>query len=300
MLSILIPVYNYDIRTLIKQLAHQCSTSHLNYEIICLDDASSPKYQDYYQEVKKTLKIQWLSTSKNIGRSAARNALARQANFENVLFLDCDVLLPDEHFIDHYKECIQHINYQVVYGSCHYPVEKPTDQKLVLHWIYGSQKENPPLAERIKRPYETFHTVNFLVKRKIILANPFDESISRYGYEDSVWANSLKLKNISILHIDNPVLHTGIYSSKQFLRKTAQAIHNLIYLNSKTISFETQLLKLAKKIKAFGLESIVFKIYKKNERKIVKNLLSENPSLFYLSIYKLGILLRFRRKAAKF
>ena len=296
MLSILIPVYNYDIRTLLKQLAHQCGQLHLSYEIICLDDASDSKYQEYYQEIKKVLKIQWLSTIKNIGRSAARNTLARQANFENVLFLDCDVMLPDDHFIDRYKEYFQNKNTTVIYGSCNYPMEKPADQKLMLHWIYGTEEENLPLKERIKNPYDTFHTVNFLVKRKIILANPFDESISKYGYEDSLWAQSLKQKNIDIQHIVNPVLHTGIHPTKYFLRKTAQAIHNLIHLELNKKSLETKLIKLLKKIHALGLENLAFKLYRWNEKRIVQNLLSEHPSLICFSIYKLGLFMRFRRR----
>jgi glycosyltransferase involved in cell wall biosynthesis len=297
MLSILIPVHNYDIRTLLKQLAHQCGQSHLNYEIICLDDASDLQYQTYYQEIKKILKIQWLSTSKNIGRSAARNTLARQANFENVLFLDCDVLLPDESFISNYLEFIKtHKNVQVAYGSCIYPSEKPSDHNLMLHWNYGTKKENPSLKERKKHPYETFHTVNFLVKQKILLGNPFDESISKYGYEDSLWAKSLQQKNIAIDHFDNPVLHTGIHPTKQFLRKTAQAVHNLVYLEINKKSIETKLIKFLKKIKAFGLEKISFSLYKKNERRIVHNLLSDNPSMLFLSFYKLGLYMRFRKK----
>lgn len=297
MLSILIPVYNYDIRSLLMQLAHQCGQSHLNYEIICLDDASDAQFQTYYQDIKKILKIQWLSTSKNIGRSAARNSLARQANFENVLFLDCDVLLPDESFINRYLEYIkQHKNAQVIYGSCIYPLEKPSDHNLILHWNYGTTKENPGLKERMKYPYETFHTVNFMVKRKILLANPFDESISKYGFEDSLWAKSIQQKNIKIDHIENPVLHTGIHPAKQFLRKTAQAVHNLVYLEFNKKTLETKLIKFIKKIKSLGLEKFAFRMYKKNEKKIVQNLLSENPSMLLLSIYKLGLYMRFRKK----
>ena len=134
------------------------------------------------------------------------------------------------------------------------------------------------------------------MKRKIILAHPFDESISKYGYEDILWAQSLKEKNISIHHIDNPVLHTGIHPTKYFLRKTAQAIHNLIYLDLNKKSIETKLIRLLKNIHALGLDNLAFKLYRWNEKRIVQNLLSEHPSLFCLSIYKLGLFMRFRRR----
>jgi glycosyltransferase involved in cell wall biosynthesis len=266
------------------------------YEIICLDDASSSKYLEYYNEIKKELKIQWLSTTKNIGRSSARNTLARQANYETILFLDCDVILPDDHFITRYIPYLKQNKIQAVYGSCSYESDQPSDKRFLLHWIYGTKKENPPLKVRIKNPYDTFHSVNFLVKKKTVLSNPFDESISKYGYEDSLWANALKSKNIAIEHIDNPVLHKGIHPTKQFLRKTAAAIHNLIYLEKNSKSVGTKLFKTLERIRSIGLETFAFKLYQWNEKKIVRNLFSDHPSLFYFSIYKLGLCMRFRKK----
>lgn len=299
MLSILIPVHNHDIRTLIRQLAHQCSVAHLTYEIICLDDASSSAFKNYYTQIKKELKIQWLSTSKNIGRSAARNTLARQANFENILYLDCDVQITDDHFISHYVHFIILKKYQVIYGSCNYPVAKPKDDKLVLHWLYGTKKENPPLKQRNKNPYTTFHTVNFIVKKNIILKYPFDESISKYGFEDSLWAETLKQNSISILHIDNPVMHLGIHPSKIFLRKIAQSVQNLIYLELNKKSIQTHLLFMVNTLEPIGLNPLIFKCYQFFEKRIVKNLMGVQPSLFQLSIYKLGLFLRFRKKIIK-
>lgn len=296
MLSILIPVYDFDIRILIRQLSDQCKLADLNFEIICLDDASSSLYHEFYEEIKKELSVQWVSTSINMGRSAARNVLARHSKFDNLLFLDCDVFLPDNLFINRYVVWMLDGNFKVIYGSCIYQTEKPIDQNLLLHWSYGTKKENPSLKVRNKNPYDTFHTVNFLVKRDTMMGHLFDESIGKYGYEDSLWAKTLEENNIDIHHIQNPVLHKGIHPAKHFLRKTAQAIHNLIYLDTQKKTIGTKLFKFIKKIRAYGLENIVFKIYRLNERRIVRNLLGDHPSLFYLSIYKLGLFMRFRKK----
>jgi glycosyltransferase involved in cell wall biosynthesis len=296
MLSVLIPVHNYDIRNLLRQIAHQCSQLHISYEIICLDDASDKSFEPCFQEIRKELKIQWSSTLKNIGRSAARNSLARQASFENLLFLDCDVSIPNEHFIQNYIRLIKQEDYQVVYGACVYCKEKPRDTKKILHWIYGTKNENPDLKHRLKYPYETFHTVNFLAKRSLLLKYPFDETITKYGYEDSLWAHTLKLQAIPIKHIENPVQHNGIYSNTIFLRKTAQSVRNLIYLDLTKKTIDTQLFKMINRIQSIGLDTLFFKIYRKTEKFIVKNLMSKNPSMTFLSIYKMGLFLRFKRK----
>ncbi len=296
MLSVLIPVYNYDIRYLLRQLAHQCSQLHVPYEIICLDDASSAEFLPYYQEIKKELKIQWSSVVKNIGRAAARNSLVRQASYENLLFLDCDVSLPTDHFIENYIQYIRQSKFEVVYGACIYTSDKPKDRKMILHWLYGSINENPKLETRLKNPYSTFHTVNFLTKRSILLKYPFDEIIRQYGHEDSLWAEVLKKNHIKIQHIDNPVQHDGIYPNTVFLRKTAQSIRTLIFLENKKMAIQTRLYSMFKKLQVFGLDYVYFKIYQKFEKRIVQNLLSTRPSMFYYSLYKMGLLLRFKRK----
>jgi len=41
MLSVLIPVYNCSITALIKDLHQQLMSSNIEFEIICLDDASN-------------------------------------------------------------------------------------------------------------------------------------------------------------------------------------------------------------------------------------------------------------------
>jgi glycosyltransferase involved in cell wall biosynthesis len=294
MLSILIPVYNYEINKLLNQLVGQCLESKIEYEIICFDDASSNFYRDTNAGVCADLNLKYLTTNINKGRSTARNILAQHAKYENLLFMDCDVSIIHETYLTNYIKYIAGSNYSVVYGACSYSVERPADTSLVLHWLYGSRKENPPSAIRAKYPYKTFHTVNFLVKKNIILSIPFDETISGYGYEDSLWAFELQQQNISIIHIDNPVQHLGLYPTKLFLRKTAKAMRNLYDLQNKK-KFETLLTQSLKILDTFGLQVFAYKIYRKLERSIVRNLFSSNPSLFYYALFKSGLMMRIAR-----
>ena len=54
MLSILIPIYNYNVYPLVEELHKQCIECKIDFEIICIDDAST----DYKPENNK---MQFLS-----------------------------------------------------------------------------------------------------------------------------------------------------------------------------------------------------------------------------------------------
>ena len=41
MLSIVIPVYNVDVLTLVNTLSKQAQSLNISYELVCMDDASS-------------------------------------------------------------------------------------------------------------------------------------------------------------------------------------------------------------------------------------------------------------------
>jgi len=45
MLSILIPVYNFNVTQLVQTLAEQCAATGEAYEIICFDDGSTPEFK---------------------------------------------------------------------------------------------------------------------------------------------------------------------------------------------------------------------------------------------------------------
>ncbi|MFZ1256560.1 MAG: glycosyltransferase [Saprospiraceae bacterium] len=296
MLSILIPVFNYDMNTLVLQLIQQCELNKIDFEIICLDDASSAVFQTINSKLPTHKNLTKVQLSNNIGRSSARNKLTSLAKFDNLLFLDCDVQLMDEAFIKNYIDTIQNEKHRVIYGSCLYPSDVPKDTRLLLHWKYGLKKENPSLKYRLKNPYLCFHTVNFIVNKSIALKFPFDENIKLYGHEDSLWAMQLKQHQIEILHIDNPVLHLGLHPVKFFLRNTSQAIKNIIQINSKQQIIPSKLIVLYQFIKSCGLHSLYFQIYRYFERKIVRNLMGNNPSLRFYSFYKLGLFIRFKIK----
>ncbi|HEU0125961.1 MAG TPA: glycosyltransferase family A protein [Flavobacterium sp.] len=293
MLSILIPVYNYNIFTLVATLHQQVLKCNIPFEIICLDDAS----QEFLIENERINQFENTSYSileKNIGRSAIRNLLAKKAVYENLLFLDADVMPVNKNFISKY---ISEIKNKVVFGGLLYEDKKP-DHKHILRWIYGKEREALPLSQRIQNPAETALVSNLLIKKEIVLRFPFDETLTKYGYEDLLFFAVLRSNKIEITPIENPVFHLNLETSTLFLNKTKTALENLAFLNTKNkisvnesrIIASFEVLKTARLLSVF---SFIFRIF---ESKIEQNLLSKQPSLFLFDIYKLGYFIFLKSK----
>ena len=88
-LSILIPTYNYDCSHLVLQLLEQ---QPKEAEIIIGDDCST-------KPIKEISGCRIFRPEHNLGRAAIRNALAREAKGEWLLFIDADAEV--HHFVIH-------------------------------------------------------------------------------------------------------------------------------------------------------------------------------------------------------
>jgi glycosyltransferase involved in cell wall biosynthesis len=222
MLSICIPRYNYNPSRLLRQLREQILVNKITAEIIVIDDASTdelpiPEDAD-----------QFIQLEENIGRSAIRNRFLLYAKYDYLLFLDNDVELNSDKFLQTYSNFLW-LKPTVVYGGRVYPVFPP-DPKRKLRWKYGRKYESPDDLTRIGKPYITFQTNNFVVQKTILQTFPFDESIREYGYEDLLFSLELKKNNIKIYHINNPVLNIHLETNEEFLKLTEKAMRNLTVL----------------------------------------------------------------------
>src|SRR5436190_1486313 len=108
-LSILIPVYNYDVTQLVTDLLKQGRALSQRFEICIYDDCSEERYRVKHRDLNHFPEIRYVELRQNIGRSALRNRLAKDANYEYLLFLDNDSALPDNQFLKRYwdlqKKC---------------------------------------------------------------------------------------------------------------------------------------------------------------------------------------------------
>jgi len=287
MISILIPIYNYDVTKLVGTLNEQCKASDQTYEIVCYDDCSKEKFRKLNRALDNEFNVSYIELSENLGRAKIRNWLAKNARFDSLLFIDCDSKIDNKNFITNYLRELE--KSKVLYGGRHYQSNAPKTQQKFLHWTYGRKREALPLEKRIKIPYRSFQTNNFVINRELMLAHPFDENIKTYGYEDLLMAQSLKDEGIPITHIENPLIHKGVEKNEDFLTKSAKAAENLAILYNNRSLLDTKMISFHEKIKKIGFNSLLHKLIRRKKDGILKNLNSKNPNLFYFDLYRYDI-----------
>ena len=285
MLSILIPIYNYNVVKLVDALHKQCVKAKIDYEIICFDDMSENKFKKENIVLSDYFRVNYTELSKNLGRAKIRNWLAKSASYETLLFLDCDSKVVAKDFISNYIPYVG--KGMIVSGGRVYDKKPPRAYTKKLHWLYGTYKESKPAKFRNKRPVQYFHSNNFLTPRQIILDHPLDEALHTYGYEDLLYAQQLSENNIKILHIDNPIRHLGLEKNKVFLQKCEKAIDNLLYLKYNGKPIPTNIEKVANQLYDFGLYDDFIHYYIKRRDSIESKLISKDPNIRSLDLYKL-------------
>jgi hypothetical protein len=290
MLSICIPVYNYSVEKLVKQLSEQCEESNTPFEINIFEDGSDSEFVNLNKIVTKYKNTNHHISQTNIGRSAARNHLAKISKFDKLIFIDCDSELPSDNYVKNFIENSQH---NVVCGGTVY-IEEQYKKEFSLRFKYGIKREMTSAASRNKQPNLSFTTNNFLISKSIFDKIKFREFLKDYGHEDSLFGYELKQNELIIKHIDNPVIHCGLEPNSVFLEKSLKAINNLVIIKNDTsidpdFINDIRLIRKQKKIASIGLSvfvKIFFNIFEKN----IKNHLikSTNPSLFWFNFYKLA------------
>lgn len=291
MLSILIPVYNFDVGDLVADLHRQCTKCEIDFEILCYDDASLSGFQNKNRRLGEMKHVIYKEMDENLGRSKIRNLLAEDAQHDQLLFMDCDSKTVNEYYIQNYLE---HLGDHLVYGGRAYESSPPDEPMLYLRWYYGTQREMIDFRQRQMKPYMNFMTNNFVIPRQTYLDIRLDETLEGYGHEDTLFGMELKDRNIKIKHIDNPLVHIGLEEAAEFIAKTKEGVRNLYGLirKGKISPKEVKIYRYYRRLKKLGMNKTVLKSFNKNERKIVKNLNSKTPNLKRFDFFKLGYLLQ--------
>lgn len=293
-LSILIPTFNRDCTHLVQSLLKQADCiGSLRYEVLVVDDASTD------QEAKEANRVinEWANCtveelSNNMGRAAIRNFLAQKACFDYLLYLDSDVQLVSSDYLANYLQCD---GKQIVYGGvCILPSEDLALTNLRYQYELSCEPKFT-VEERSKSPYQGFRTSNFLVERSLMLRHMFDERIKHYGYEDVLFGRQLKMANIPVTHIDNPVAVDDFEPNDVFLKKTDEGIHTLLSL-CEEMSEYTNILIWVRRIEKWHINGILLALYNGLSPIILHNLLSARPSVRIYNIYRLCTFLKLKGK----
>lgn len=285
MLSILIPTYDYDCRRLVSDLHAQTEQAGIAYEIIVVDDASPTSiYKERNREINLLDHCRLIELAENVGRARIRNRLADEAQYEWLLFMDCDAEVISPTFITDY---LRHIDAEVVCGGlCH--ADALPSPAVSLRYVYEKRADKRRAARyRSERPYEQFTPFNFLIRRELFQAIRFDETIHGYGHEDTLFGIALQHRGAMIRHIDNPLRHVGLEENSLFLEKTRSALHNLASMEG-AMQGHSSLLSAYGLLCRFGLHRLVATWFRKHEPRLVAHLTGPSPRLIMFFIYKLG------------
>ena len=289
MISILIPTYNYIAYPLAESLSRQAKEQNIPCEIIVADDASTRNECKQKNRLINSLPhCTYIDLEKNIGRASIRNLLADKAQGEWLLFLDCDGMPLDDLFLKRYRQAItNHTEADIICGGIIHPKELPASNMSLRYTYEKAAEKHHTATKRNERPYASFRTFNFIIRRKVFLQVKFDESFRHYGYEDVLFGIQLKESGFRIAHIDNPLENKDIETNEIFLRKTEEALRTLAEHADK-LGDSVHLHHLYLRLQRIGLLPIVRKLFQWSTPTLQRNLLSNTPNLPCFAFYKLG------------
>ncbi len=292
MISICIPVHNFNIHKLVDRLSGLGVKSGIPFEIIVIDDFSAAEYREQNARVCKQHK--YIKLDRNIGRARIRNLFPGYSKYDKLLFLDCDSEIISDDFLEDYIIEIRNNEYLVICGGRIYPKDQPAPD-MRLRWKFGTERESFPASVRGESPFRYFMTNNFLIDREVLEKIKFDERIIRYGYEDTLFAYFLMKNDIEIKHTDNPVMHFCMETNSGFLGKTEQSIVNLGNIldyidHDKDFIDNIRILRVYKRLERLYLTALLrffFWIMRPSLRFLLERGLTR---LWFFDLYKLGLL----------
>lgn len=288
MLSILIPIYNFAVKELVNELSSQAQDLNIPFEILCVDDTSKATYIKLNDGLENIKGVNYQLNKKNIGRSAIRNLLTDKAQYDYLLFLDCDVQIGDN-FIKKYIDFKDES--EVIVGGVSYAEYEQLEKNKRLRWKYGRYREERKAHFRNQRPYASFSACNLFINKKVSQNIKFTESLTKYGHEDTLYGAELEFNSYTVMHINNPIIHLGLDEVSVFLEKTEFALINLL-------SLQKSHPRACKNIKIFNyynfirktlfLTKCIFIFWKYCCRKLLMN---GCTNLMVFDLYKLSFML---------
>ncbi|MBO7137722.1 MAG: glycosyltransferase family 2 protein [Bacteroidaceae bacterium] len=284
-LSVLIPTYNYDCSQLVRQLLLQLPEDG---EIIVGDDCSTANFDSsVFDSQFPDGRARVLRSEHNLGRAAIRNALAREAKGEWLLFIDADAEVRSSTFIADYMAATEGTTAPVICGGLGNLPQCPRPEAR-LRYNYEVEGEKRLTLERRQRyPYAQFRTFNFLIQRNLFLSIGFDENLKEYGHEDTLFGLELKRRNIAILHIDNKLTNIDYEDADVFLEKTETALRTLSSMEME-LKQNVRVSALAMRLKGWHVLGFVRTLFNICKPFLRTNLLGKHPNQKLFAFYKLG------------
>lgn len=283
-LSVLIPAYNCNCLPLVEQLLPLLQSDVNAYEVIVSDDATTdPEIIKANEAINQLPSCRYILKTENAGSAANRNYLGAISQYPLLLFLDCDISIPDRSFLKQYLSTPMD---GVVNGG----ISIIDDVQLHQNLRYRYEKAEIPSHTAVMRQanrYQHFRSTNFMITRSAFEKCPFDERFTRSGYEDVLYGKMLKQQHINVVHIDNPVLMTKFENNPDYVTKIERSLRTLYTFRNELRGY-SRLLTFVSGIHLSIVRKLIrlwHKVFKKAER---RNLCGSRPSLWVFKLYRLG------------
>lgn len=272
-------------------LQQQAEALDIEYEIIVADDASPQKETIRQNEAINALPhCRYIVKDTNSGSAATRNFLGTLSQYRCLLFLDCDITIPSDHFLERY---MMDNHEGVVNGG----ISITSDDSLRhnLRYLYEKAAEPEHTAERRQaNRYQEFRSTNFMIEREVFETCRFDERFTRSGYEDVLFGKMLKQQQVSVTHIGNPVMMTEFEENADYVAKIERSLQTL-YKFRKELRGYSRILTFDKGIHISAVRWMIrlwHRLFGAMER---RNLCGPRPWLCLFSIYRLGYYLTIKQ-----
>ena len=269
---------------MVAQLQRQCSGvgQSFRYEIVVADDGSTDSAVVTDNEsVNRLPCCRYVRKPSNTGSAATRNFLAQLSQYPWLLFLDCDMTVPDERFVQRY---LQNSDYDVVSGG----LQVGRGSRHNLRYRYERRAERRHTAGRRNRSgFLEFRSCGFLIRRDLLLRCPFDERFTRSGYEDVLLGKQLAAAGATILHTDNPLVLDDFETNADYLGKMERSWRTLYRFRAELQGY-SRLLSLVERLSWLRpLVAAAHRLLGPAERRL---LTSRHPSLTVFNLYRTGFL----------
>lgn len=237
-LSVAIPFHNEDVVPLASELLTQAERFGTTCELLFADDGSADaRWRQALEQRLATAPVaaSVLHAPRNLGRGPIRNRLAAAARGEYILLLDADMLPDADDYLARYLALIEQRRIDALVGGRSYHRVRDITAAQQLYVYFSMRTECLSAAQRALAPARHCLTNNLVVRRSLLIAQPFCEDTVGWGYEDIEWA--LRLGGTCIQHIDNAASHFGLVDEATLLAKLDESVTNFMIVAQRQPAF---------------------------------------------------------------
>jgi hypothetical protein len=156
-----------------------------------------------------------------------KNAGARMANGEVLVFLDSDVV-PDDGWLEGMLAALDDPSVDFVGGEAYHATDTLHDRLFAAFWAFP-----PKRPSRGVYPRQSFYANNLAVRREVFLANPFPDATAYRG-QCAELAKALRRKGIAIYRQGaSAVSHPPPRGARTFVVRALCQGHDTIYWKSR-------------------------------------------------------------------